>query len=64
MRPPASTWALSSLAASLGYEYEQGDQYTIVSSPLIQGAFQNVVSGKVIVDGTVPLAVSATGTTR
>ncbi len=28
------------LAASVGYEYEQGDQYTIVSSPVIQGVFK------------------------
>ena len=45
----------SILAASFGYEYEQGDQYAIISSPLIQNAFQNVVAGKAIVDGTVPI---------
>jgi hypothetical protein len=49
----------STLAASVGYEYEQGDQYTIISSPLIQGAFQNVVAGRVFVDGTIPMRVSA-----
>jgi hypothetical protein len=53
----------SILAASLGYEYEQGDQYTIIEAPLIQNAFGNVVSGKVIVSGSVPLSVSPTGTT-
>ena len=53
----------STLAASVGYEYEQGDQYTIISSPLIQGAFQNVVAGVVFVDGTIPMGVSATSTT-
>ena len=36
----------STLAASVGYEYEQGDRYTIISSPLIQSAFQNVVAGR------------------
>ncbi len=53
----------STLAASVGYEYEQGDRYTIISSPLIQGAFQNVVAGRVFVGGSIPMAVSATSTT-
>jgi hypothetical protein len=54
---------LSTLAASVGYEYEQGDQYTIISSPLIQNVFQNVVAGRVFVDGTIPMGVSSTSTT-
>ena len=53
----------STLAASVGYEYEQGDQYTIISSPLIEHAFQNVVAGRVFVDGTIPMGVSASSMT-
>jgi Bacterial Ig-like domain (group 3) len=52
----------STLAASVGYEYEQGDQYTIIVSPVIQGVFQNVVAGRVTVNGTVPMGVSYAGT--
>jgi hypothetical protein len=52
----------AALAASVGYEYEQGDQYTIVSAPVIQGVFQNVVAGRVVVDVTVPMGVTPTST--
>jgi len=47
----------SILAASTGYEYQQGDQYKIISSPVIQNAFQNVVNGNAILNGDVPFQV-------
>jgi hypothetical protein len=50
----------SSLTATVDYEYEQGDQYAIISSPLIQNAFQNVVAGRVVVNGGIILGVSPT----
>jgi hypothetical protein len=49
---------LSTLSAAIGYEYQAGDQFTIASAPLVQGAFQNVVNGFVLLDGSVPFAVS------
>ena len=52
----------SSLAASIGYEYEQGDQFTIVSAPVIQNGFQNVVGGRTFLGGSVPFAVSTAQT--
>jgi hypothetical protein len=52
----------STLAASIGYDYEQGDQYSLISAPVIANAFGNVVSGRTILSGTVHFAVS-TGTT-
>ena len=58
----ASTWATATLAASIGYEYEQGDQLTIVSAPVIQNGFQNVVAGRAFLGGGVPFAVSSAGT--
>jgi len=51
----------STLAASIGYEYEQGDEFTIVSAPVIQNGFQNVVAGRATLGG-VPFAVTSTGT--
>ncbi len=51
---------LSTLAATIGYAYEQGDLYTFLSAPVIQGGFQNVVSGRTILGGSVPFAVSTT----
>ncbi len=45
----------------IGYSYEQGDQFTIVSAPLISGGFQNVVGGGVTLAG-VPFGVTSTGT--
>jgi hypothetical protein len=50
----------SILAASIGYQYEQGDTFTIVAAPIIQNGFQNVVGGRAILGG-VPFAVSSTG---
>ena len=35
----------STLAASIGLDYEQTDQFTIISAPVIQNGFQNVVAG-------------------
>jgi hypothetical protein len=51
----------STLAAVIGYGYEQGDQFTIISSPLVQGAFQNVFAGRTVLGG-VPFAVASTAT--
>ena len=53
----------SILAASTGYEYEQGDQYQIISSPVLQNSFQNVVNGNVILNGTIPFQVGYGSTT-
>ncbi len=53
----------SILAASTGYEYEQGDQYQIISSPVVQNSFQNVVNGNVILNGTIPFQVGYGSTT-
>jgi Bacterial Ig-like domain (group 3) len=47
----------SVLSASTGYEYQQGDQYKIISSPVLQNAFQNVVNGNAILNGSIPFSV-------
>jgi len=52
----------STLAAAIGYEYEQGDELTIVSAPVVQNGFQNVVAGRVFLGGGVPFAVASPGT--
>jgi hypothetical protein len=52
----------STLAAVIGYEYEQGDQFTILSAPLITGSFQNVNGGRTVLGASVPFGVTATGT--
>ena len=36
------------LIGSVDYQYEQGDLFTIISAPLVTGAFQNVVAGQVV----------------
>ncbi len=46
----------------IGYQYQQGDQFTILSAPLITGSFQNVISGRTVLGGSVPFAVNSTGT--
>ena len=51
----------STLAASIGYNYEESDLFTVVSAPLVQNAFVNVTAGRAILDG-VPFGV-ATGQT-
>ena len=51
----------SFLAGTVGYQYQQGDQFTIVASPSITGQFQNVVGGMVFVGG-VPFQVTSTTT--
>lgn len=53
----------SVLAGSTGYQYQQGDQYQVVSSPVVQGAFQNVVSGTVLLSGNVSFQVAYGSTT-
>jgi hypothetical protein len=52
----------STLSASIGYEYQAGDRFTIVTGPLIQGQFQNVVNGFVLLGDNVPFSVSSTST--
>lgn len=49
----------STLAASIGYQYEDGDEFTIISAPVIQNGFQNVVGGRTVIGGSVPFAVSS-----
>ncbi len=51
----------STLAGSINYEYQAGDQFTIATAPVIQGLFQNVVNGTVLLGGSVPFAVSNSG---
>jgi hypothetical protein len=48
----------STLAGSIGYQYEQGDQLAIIKSPLVQGVFQNVIDSRVIFSGSVLLSVN------
>jgi hypothetical protein len=52
----------STLAATVGYEYQTGDRFTIVSAPLVQGTFQNVVNGMVLLGGDIPFSVAYSGT--
>ncbi len=48
----------STLSATIGYEYQAGDQFTIATGPLIQGRFQNAARGIVVLGNNVPFAVS------
>ena len=48
----------STLAASIGYSYEESDLFTVISAPVVQNSFGNVIGGQAILDG-VPFAVSA-----
>jgi hypothetical protein len=52
----------STLAGVIGYSYEQGDQFTIISAPVISGGFQNVVAGRTILGGSVPFGVASNAT--
>jgi hypothetical protein len=52
----------SILAASIGYQYEDGDEFTIISAPLIQNGFQNVVAGRATLGSGVPFAVDVGAT--
>src|SRR5262249_26789030 len=52
----------SILSASISYQYEKGDQFTIVTAPRIQNQFQNVVGGFVFLGNNVPFAVSYAST--
>ncbi len=47
----------STLAASIGYSYEESDQFTVISAPVVQNSFVNVIGGQAILDA-VPFAVS------
>ena len=52
----------SLLSASIDYEYQAGDQFTIATGPLVQGMFQNTGSGTVLLGNNVPFAVSYSST--
>ncbi len=51
----------STLTGSLNYEYQAGDRFTIATAPAIQGTFQNVVGGRVLLGNNVPFGVSESG---
>ena len=48
----------SLLTGSVNYEYEAGDQFTIVTGPLVQGSFQNGASATVLLGNNVPFALT------
>ncbi len=50
------------LIGSVDYQYEQGDLFTIISAPLVTGAFQNVVAGQVVLGDGVLIGASYSGT--
>jgi hypothetical protein len=50
------------LMASVDYQYEVGDLFTIISAPVVTGAFQNVVGGRVILGTGVPFTASYSAT--
>jgi len=60
---PAASVNLGSsiLAGSVGLQYQQGDQFTIIASPSLTGQFQNVVGGVVSLGG-VPFQVTYSST--
>jgi hypothetical protein len=41
----------SSLSGSVGYQYQQGDQFTIITTPSLTGQFANVIGGVVSLGG-------------
>ena len=47
----------STLAASIGYSYEESDLFSVITAPVVQNAFVNVIGGQAVLDG-VPFAVS------
>ena len=51
----------STLTGSVNYEYQAGDRFTIATAPVIQGTFQNIVGGRVLLGNNVPFAVSESG---
>jgi hypothetical protein len=52
----------ATLAATVGYEYQAGDPFTIVTGPRVAGQFQNVGNGFVLLGGNVPFAVAYSST--
>ena len=46
--------AYPTLLASVDYQYEVGDLFTIISAPIVTGAFQNVVGGQLILARAFP----------
>ena len=63
---PNTTSGLSlanpTLMAAVAYQFEQGDLFTIISAPLVTGAFQNVVAGQAILGTGVIFGASYSGT--
>ncbi len=53
---------LSTLAGSVGYEYQAGDSFTIAAAPMVQGAFQNAVNGMVLLGDNIPFSVTYSNT--
>lgn len=43
--------ASSILSGSVGYQFQQGDQFTIIASPSLTGHFENVVGGVISLGG-------------
>ncbi len=52
----------SAVSGSVNYEYQAGDTFTIVTGPLLQGFFRNVVNGSVFLGNNVPFAVGYSST--
>jgi hypothetical protein len=53
----------TNLAATVNYEYQAGDQYTIAAAPAITGLFTNVTNGFVLLGGSIPFNVTSTANT-
>jgi Bacterial Ig-like domain (group 3) len=47
----------STLAASIGFSYEESDLFTVIQAPVVQNAFGNVIGGQAVLDG-VPFLVT------
>ncbi len=47
----------STLAASIGFSYEESDLFSVIQAPVVQNTFGNVIGGQAVLDG-VPFLVS------
>jgi hypothetical protein len=54
--------AYPTLVAAVDYQYEVGDLFTIISAPVVTGAFQNVVAGQVVLGTGVLFGAGNSGT--
>jgi hypothetical protein len=52
----------SSLTGTVTYEFQAGDQFTIATASRIQGVFQDVINGQVLLGGNIPFSVTYSGT--